>query len=233
MRCMVMVKATEDSEAGVMPSAGRLSPQMGAFNEELVKAGVHAGGRGPAPQLEGRARAFLRAATARWSTGRSPRPRSWSPASGCGRCKSMEEAIEWVKRCPNPMPATARSRSARCSRPRISATRSRPKLREQEAAAARASDGAGSQPARTPSQAGLPVRARRSCCIGRMTGDRAHLDTHRTIEAVWRIESARLIAGLARMVRDVGLAEELAQDALVAALEPGPRRACRTIRAPG
>ncbi len=47
-------------------------------------------------------------------------------------------------------------------------------------------------------------------------------DTHRTIDAVWRIESARLIAGLARMVRDVGLAEELAQDALVAALEKWP-----------
>lgn len=47
-------------------------------------------------------------------------------------------------------------------------------------------------------------------------------ETHRTIEAVWRIESARLIAGLARMVRDVGLAEELAQDALVAALEQWP-----------
>jgi RNA polymerase sigma-70 factor (ECF subfamily) len=47
-------------------------------------------------------------------------------------------------------------------------------------------------------------------------------DIHRTIEAVWRIESARLIAGLARLVRDVGLAEELAQDALVAALEQWP-----------
>lgn len=47
-------------------------------------------------------------------------------------------------------------------------------------------------------------------------------DTHRTIDAVWRIESAKLIAGLARMVRDVGLAEELAQDALVAALERWP-----------
>ena len=47
-------------------------------------------------------------------------------------------------------------------------------------------------------------------------------DTHGTIEAVWRIESARLIAGLARIVRDVGLAEELAQDALVAALEQWP-----------
>ncbi len=47
-------------------------------------------------------------------------------------------------------------------------------------------------------------------------------ETHRAIEAVWRIESARLIAGVARIVRDVGLAEELAQDALVAALEQWP-----------
>jgi RNA polymerase sigma factor (sigma-70 family) len=48
-------------------------------------------------------------------------------------------------------------------------------------------------------------------------------DAHRTIDAVWRIESARLIAGLTRLVRDVGLAEELAQDALVAALEQWPQ----------
>ena len=48
-------------------------------------------------------------------------------------------------------------------------------------------------------------------------------DPARAIEAVWRIESARLIAGLARVVRDVGVAEELAQDALVAALEQWPR----------
>src|SRR4026207_2377814 len=47
-------------------------------------------------------------------------------------------------------------------------------------------------------------------------------DTHRTVDAVWRIESARLIAGLTRMVRDVGVAEELAQDALVTALEQWP-----------
>ena len=47
-------------------------------------------------------------------------------------------------------------------------------------------------------------------------------DTHRAINAVWRIESARLIAGLARIVRDVGLAEDLAQEALLAALERWP-----------
>src|SRR5688500_10131805 len=56
-----------------------------------------------------------------------------------------------------------------------------------------------------------------------MTTSDPHHDTHRAIDAVWRIESARLIAGLARMVRDVGLAEELAQDALVAALERWPQ----------
>src|SRR5690349_12103134 len=55
---------------------------------------------------------------------------------------------------------------------------------------------------------------------GRMTV----ADSHRAVEAVWRIESARVIAALARMVNDIGLAEELAQDALVAALEEWPRK---------
>ena len=54
------------------------------------------------------------------------------------------------------------------------------------------------------------------------SSDTTH-NVHRAIDAVWRIESARLIAGLARIVRDVGLAEELAQDALVAALETWPQ----------
>src|SRR5262245_51628729 len=49
-----------------------------------------------------------------------------------------------------------------------------------------------------------------------------HSDTHRAIDAVWTIESARLIAGLARIVRDVGIAEDLAQDALLAALQQWP-----------
>ena len=56
-----------------------------------------------------------------------------------------------------------------------------------------------------------------------MIGSVAPTDTHRTIDAVWRIESPRLIAGLTRIVRDVGVAEELAQDALVAALEQWPK----------
>src|SRR6202165_4735621 len=72
------------------------------------------------------------------------------------------------------------------------------------------------------------ARCTRRTTSGRLTRGRRRpprpnpSDTHRTIEAVWRIESARLIAGLAHIVRDVGLAEELAQDALVAALEQWP-----------
>ena len=57
--------------------------------------------------------------------------------------------------------------------------------------------------------------------------------THETIEAVWHLESTRLIAGLVRMVRDVGLAEDLAQDALVAALTQWPTSASPTTPAPG
>lgn len=59
------------------------------------------------------------------------------------------------------------------------------------------------------------------------------MDVRDTVEAVFRIESARLVAGLARIVRDVGLAEELAQDALVIALEQWPAKGCRTTRARG
>src|SRR5262245_60875071 len=70
----------------------------------------------------------------------------------------------------------------------------------------------------------LAGRGRGHCAPSRTAEGEATTtsDTQRAIEAVWRIESARLVAGLARMVRDVGLAEELAQDALVAALERWP-----------
>jgi predicted RNA polymerase sigma factor len=59
------------------------------------------------------------------------------------------------------------------------------------------------------------------------------IDIHGTIDAVWRIEAPRLIAGLMRIVRDVGVAEDLAQDALVAALEQRPESGVPKTRAPG
>src|SRR5438132_9509639 len=72
----------------------------------------------------------------------------------------------------------------------------------------------------------IPLRSVRSsrwtACEGALAIDPASTETHRAIEVIWRIESARLIAGLARVVGDIGTAEELAQDALVAALEQWP-----------
>src|SRR5206468_6818035 len=66
------------------------------------------------------------------------------------------------------------------------------------------------------------MRSRRSRNRSSPNADRVTTDVHRAIDAVWRIESAKLIAGLTRIVRDVGLAEDLAQDALVAALDQWP-----------
>src|SRR5690242_9981165 len=78
MRFLVMVKATRDSEAGLLPSE-QLLAEMGRYNEELVKAGIMQAGEGLQPSSRG-ARVKFSARTARWSTGRSPGPRSSSPA---------------------------------------------------------------------------------------------------------------------------------------------------------
>ena len=104
MRFMVMVKATKDSEAGKMPSEELLSA-MAKFNEEMVKAGVMLDGNGLQPSSKGARVRFSgsrRHTSAPSSTARSRRPRSWWPATGSCRCKSLAEAVEWIKRCPNP-----------------------------------------------------------------------------------------------------------------------------------
>ena len=84
MRFLVMVKATKDSEAGVMPSEQAFA-DMGKFNEELVKNGILLAAEGLQTELQGRARALLRERSGPSSTGRSPRRRSSSRASGSGR----------------------------------------------------------------------------------------------------------------------------------------------------
>ena len=128
--------------------------------------------------------------------------------------KSKEEAIEWVKRCPNPMPGESEIEIRQVFEAEDFGAALTPELREQEERLAR-------QPARESSVAS--VRWRRLARAARdVLSAVTATDTHRAIDAVWRIESAKLIAGLTRIVRDVGLAEELAQDALVAALEQWP-----------
>jgi hypothetical protein len=104
MRFMVMVKATKDSEAGVMPDT-RLLADMGKFNEELVKAGIMLAGEGLHPSSKG---ARVRFSGDKRTVIDGPFTETKELVAGywMWQVKSKEEAIEWVKRCPNPMPGT-------------------------------------------------------------------------------------------------------------------------------
>jgi hypothetical protein len=102
MRVMVMVKATKNSEAGAMPSE-KLLADMGKFNEELVKAGVMLAGEGLHPSSKGK--------RVRFSSGKKnvidgPFAEAKELVAGfwIWQVRSMEEAVEWVRRCPDPMP---------------------------------------------------------------------------------------------------------------------------------
>jgi hypothetical protein len=101
MRFMVMVKANEDSEAGVLPST-ELLEAMGKYNEELVKAGVLLAGEGLQPSSKG---ARVRFSGNERAVIDGPFTESKELVAGFWliQVKSLEEAIEWVKRCPNPM----------------------------------------------------------------------------------------------------------------------------------
>jgi|SRR5688572_6395042 len=102
MRFMVMVKATGDSEAGLMPTEQMLA-EMGAYNEELVKAGVMLAGEGLHPSSKG---ARVRFSGDKRTVIDGPFAETKELVAGFWlfQVKSKEEAIEWVKRCPNPMP---------------------------------------------------------------------------------------------------------------------------------
>ena len=102
MKVMVIVKATENSEAGVMPSE-QLLREMGAFNEELVKAGIMLAGEGLQPSTKGKR---IRFAGGNRSVVDGPFAETKELIAGywVWRVKSMEEAVEWARRCPDPMP---------------------------------------------------------------------------------------------------------------------------------
>ena len=101
MRCMVLVKASKDSEAGVMPSE-KLLAAMGKFNEELVKAGVMLEGEGLHPTSKG-ARVKFSGDTRTVVRGPFAGPKDLVAGFWMFKVKSLDEAIEWVTRCPNPM----------------------------------------------------------------------------------------------------------------------------------
>ncbi len=98
---MILVKATADSEAGVMPTAQEFAA-MGAFNEELVKAGVMLAGEGLHPSRKG---ARVRFSGAQRTVVDGPFAETKELVAGywLWNCASLQEAIDWVKRCPNPM----------------------------------------------------------------------------------------------------------------------------------
>lgn len=102
MRFMVIVKATKESETGVMPST-QLLTEMGKFNEEPVKAGVMLAGEGLQPSSKG-ARVRFSGKTRTVVDGPFAETKELIAGYWIWRVKSKEEAIEWIKRCPNPMP---------------------------------------------------------------------------------------------------------------------------------
>src|SRR5947199_5977936 len=101
MRFMVLIKATKDSEAGVMPSE-QLLTEMGKYNEELAKAGVLLAGEGLQPSSKG-ARVKFSGSKRTVTDGPFAETKEVIAGFWLWKVKSKEEAIEWVKRCPNPM----------------------------------------------------------------------------------------------------------------------------------
>ena len=102
MRVMVIVKATKDSEAGIMPS-NELFEAMGKYNEELVKAGIMQAGDGLQPSSKGKRVAFD-GANRTVIDGPFSETKELIAGFWIWKVKDMAEAVAWVKRCPNPMP---------------------------------------------------------------------------------------------------------------------------------
>ena len=130
MRFMILVKANADSEAGIMPSEELLAA-MGKYNEELVKAGVMLAGEGLHPSSRG---ARVRFAGDRRTVIDGPFAEAKELVAGywLWQVKSKEEAIEWVKRCPNPMPGESEIEIRQVFEAEDFGPEFTPELREQE-----------------------------------------------------------------------------------------------------
>jgi hypothetical protein len=102
MKVAVLVKATKDSEQGVMPSQALLA-EMGKFNEELVKAGILLAGEGLRPSAQGK-RVQFSGRNRTLIDGPFAETKELVAGFWLWQVRSIDEAIEWVKRCPNPMP---------------------------------------------------------------------------------------------------------------------------------
>jgi hypothetical protein len=130
MRFMVLVKATPDSEAGVMPSE-QLLADMGKFNEELVKAGIMQAGEGLHPSSKG-ARVRFSGKSRTVVDGPFAETKELVAGFWIWQCASLQEAIDWVKRCPNPMPGESEIEIRQIFEAEDFGESFTPELREQE-----------------------------------------------------------------------------------------------------
>ena len=130
MRFMVMVKATADSEAGVMPSTELLA-EMGRFNEEMVRAGILLAGEGLHPSSQG-ARVHFSGKERTVVDGPFAETKELVAGFWLIDVSSKEEAIEWMKRCPNPMPGESELEIRRVFEADDFGDQLTPELREQE-----------------------------------------------------------------------------------------------------
>jgi hypothetical protein len=130
MRVMVLLKANEDTEAGVMPSQ-KLLEDMGKYNEELVKAGIMLAGEGLQPTSKGKR---VRFSGAKRSVIDGPFAETKELIAGfwMWKVKSMDEAIEWIKRCPNPTGEEAEIEIRQVFEAEDFGAEFTPELREQE-----------------------------------------------------------------------------------------------------
>lgn len=130
MKVMVIVKATQSSEAGDMPSE-QLLTEMGKFNEELVKAGVMQAGEGLKPSATG-VRVRFSGANRYVTDGPFAETKELIAGFWIWEVPSIEEAIQWVKRCPNPMPEESEIEIRPIVGPEDFGEEYTPELREQE-----------------------------------------------------------------------------------------------------
>jgi hypothetical protein len=130
MRFMVMVRANKDTEAGVMPEE-RLLAEMGRYNEELVKAGIMLAGEGLHPSSKG-ARVKFSGASRTVIDGPFAETKELIAGFWLLQVKSLEEAIEWVKRCPNPLDGESEIEIRQVFEAEDFGAEFTPELREQE-----------------------------------------------------------------------------------------------------
>jgi hypothetical protein len=130
MRFMIIVKATKDSEAGVLPDE-QLLTEMGKFNEELVKAGVMLAGEGLQPSSKG-ARVKFSGSKRTVTDGPFAETKELIAGFWLWQVKSKEEAIAWVKRCPNPMQGESEIEIRQVFEAEDFGAEFTPELREQE-----------------------------------------------------------------------------------------------------